>query len=526
MRLLQLRVAMAIVPAVFLFALPPAQSETANLERTLISIQQSIEAGNLDGALVSISTELKRRPNEAGLLNLRGVVYARQQKLADARADFERAVHLDPRLTPAWQNLARACQILSSTETSALSCAVDSWRKVLKQRPDDSEARISLGTLELWRGNFTESLNQLKPLQEAESSRASVLALRCADLAGLGRVKEANETALRLARSPDFSDDDAATVFPVLKAEKTAPVAVTLVEALDARNGASISSLGNLAVAYEQLNRPADARRVLERVAVSEPQNPKHLIELARLAYLLHDREGALGYLAHARDLTPNDPQIHFLFGLIAMEMDLPIEAKKSLERALALDPKNPRYNYAMGLVALTDREVSSAIPYFETYAAAEPQDLRGHFALGVACFAAGDYGRAGKEMEGVRANPNTAAGAEYFLGRIARLDDKIDEAAAHFEKSIQLLPTYAESFAELARIRLRQGLIEQARAALDRALSLDANSFQANSTLLALYQRTHDARAEEQAARLRKLDEARSARQQLMLRTIEVRPY
>jgi len=68
--------------------------------------------------------------------------------------------------------------------------------------------------------------------------------------------------------------------------------------------------------------------------------------------------------------------------------------------------------------------------------------------------------------------------------------------------------------------------LIDQARAALDRALSLDANSFQANSTLLALYQRTHDARAEEQAARLRKLDADRSARQELMLRTIEVRPY
>jgi len=77
-----------------------------------------------------------------------------------------------------------------------------------------------------------------------------------------------------------------------------------------------------------------------------------------------------------------------------------------------------------------------------------------------------------------------------------------------------------------LARIRLRQGLTGQARAALDRALSLDANSFQANATLLALYQRTHDPRAEEQSERLRKLDADRSARQELMLRTIELRPY
>jgi tetratricopeptide (TPR) repeat protein len=383
-----------------------------------------------------------------------------------------------------------------------------------------------MATLELWRGNFAESLQQLNRLPPAESSRTSVLALRCADLSGLNRLGEANDAAIRLARAPDFSDDDAATVFPVLKSPKTAPLIATLVEALDARNAASVASLRHLAVAYEQLERPADARKVLERVAVLEPQNTEHLIELARLAYILRDKEGALAYLGHARDLTPNDAQIHFLFGMITLEMDLPVEARRSLERALALDPHNPKFNYAMGTVAMRSRNVSSAIPYFETYISAEPQDPRGHFAVGVACFATGDYNRARKEMEGLRTSATTAAGAEYFLGRIARLDEKLDEAADHIEKSIHLLPSFAESYAELGRIRLRQGLTEQAHIALDRALALDTDSFQANATLLAFYQRTHDPRAEEQAVRLRKLDADRSARQELMLRTIEVRPY
>jgi tetratricopeptide (TPR) repeat protein len=179
-----------------------------------------------------------------------------------------------------------------------------------------------------------------------------------------------------------------------------------------------------------------------------------------------------------------------------------------------------------MGTIALRSHDIASAIPHFETYLAAEPQDPRGHFALGVACFAAGDYDRARKEMEGIRTGTDTAAGAEYFLGRIARLDEKLDEAANHIEKSVQLSPSFAESYAELGRIRLRQGLTDQAHAALDRALSLDANCFQANATLLALYQRTHDPRTEEQAERVRKLDADRSARQELMLRTIELRPY
>jgi len=509
-----------------LVALPFAQSQPADLERSLTTIQESIESGNLEGALFLIATALHRHPAEAGLFNLRGVVHAKQQLFTAARADFERSVHLDSRLTPAWQNLARACQVLASTDDSSISCAIDSWSRVLRQQPNDIEARTSLATLDLWRGNFVESLQQLKALPPAASSRASLLAVRCADLAGLNRLGEATEVAARLARSTDFTDDDAATVFPVLKSPKTAHLVATLVEALDARNVASVPSLRQLAVAYEQLNRPVDARKVLERVAVREPRNPQHLIELARLAYLLRDKEGALGYLGHARDLTPNDAQVHFLFAMIALDMDLPLEARRSVERALALDPKNAKYNYAMGTIALRSHDIASAIPHFETYLAAEPQDPRGHFALGVACFAAGDYDRARKEMEGIRTGTDTAAGAEYFLGRIARLDEKLDEAANHIEKSVQLSPSFAESYAELGRIRLRQGLTDQAHAALDRALSLDANCFQANATLLALYQRTHDPRTEEQAERVRKLDADRSARQELMLRTIELRPY
>ena len=70
-----------------------------------------------------------------------------------------------------------------------------------------------------------------------------------------------------------------------------------------------------------------------------DPNNTAHLLELARLAEAGNDHEGALGYLAHARDLAPNMARIHFLFGVIAGELNLPIEAKQSLDKALALEP-------------------------------------------------------------------------------------------------------------------------------------------------------------------------------------------
>jgi Tfp pilus assembly protein PilF len=95
-----------------------------------------------------------------------------------------------------------------------------------------------------------------------------------------------------------------------------------------------------------------------------------------------------------------------------------------------------------------------------------------------------------------------------------------------YIERSIKLLPSFAENYTELGRIRMRQDQLEAARAAIEQALKLDSESFQANTALLALYQRTHDPRAQEQAVRLRNLDEKRSKRLELMLRSIEMKPY
>jgi cytochrome c-type biogenesis protein CcmH/NrfG len=128
--------------------------------------------------------------------------------------------------------------------------------------------------------------------------------------------------------------------------------------------------------------------------------------------------------------------------------------------------------------------------------------------------------------MLGIAKDPKTQAGAAYFLGRVASVEEKYAEASLYLERAIQLLPSFAEGYAELAHVRLRQDRFETARETISRALALDPDSFHANSLLLALYQRTHDSRAAEQSTHLQKLDAERSRRRELMLRSIEVKPF
>jgi tetratricopeptide (TPR) repeat protein len=504
----------------------PSRSQSPDLEQTIESIQTAIQSGDQSAASQLLAEAFALYPNEGALFNLRGVIRAQRSELAEARADFQQAVHLAPALTPAWQNLGRACQLTTDRDSSATSCAVDAWQHVLRERPADAEARTALVTLYEWQGKFADSLREMERLPAGEASRSALLALRCADLQGLQRSQEAAQTAQRLVRAADFSEADVISIFPVLDANRNAALVVTLVAALDAGNHASAATLRRLAVAYVQLNRLPDARQTLERVAALEPTNPRHLLELARIAHLSHDLEGCLGYLAHARDLTPNDARVHFLFGEVTVEMELPLEARQSLQKALAIDPQNPDYNYAMGALLLSAGNAGDAIPYFTKYVAALPNDSRGHFALGAAYFATADYDQCRSQMLGIAKDPKTQAGAAYFLGRVASVEEKYAEASLYLERAIQLLPSFAEGYAELAHVRLRQDRFETARETISRALALDPDSFHANSLLLALYQRTHDSRAAEQSTHLQKLDAERSRRRELMLRSIEVKPF
>jgi tetratricopeptide (TPR) repeat protein len=499
-------------------------AQSSDVSQSVLAVQQAIQAGDLATASRLVDGALARHPNEGGLLNLRGVVHARRDELPEARKDFAEAVRLVPRLTPGWQNLARACQLEAEHVPSAISCAVDSWQHVLRLKPGDGEARGSLALLYERQGKFVESLREIEQLPAEEASRTGNLALRCVDLSALGRMQEADSAASRLAGSEEFSEADLDGMQGILKSPKAAAVVVTLIEGLDARHAASLVALRRLAVAYEQLKHIPDARRTLERVAVLDPKNTAHLLELARLADATNDHEGALGYLGHARDLEPNNPQIHYLFAMVAAELDLPIEARRSLDRALALDPENPHYNYSMGYVILSTRDAATAAGYFQKFVKANPANPGGHYALGIAYFASGDYEKAKEELRVAKNSPK-AAGAEYFFGRIARIEGQADDAARHLQKSIELMPSFAASHTELARVWIDEGKLTDAHRELDRAVHLDPDNFQANAQLLVVYKRTHDPRAEKQAEIVKKLDEERSKRADLMLRTIEVRP-
>jgi Flp pilus assembly protein TadD len=264
---------------------------------------------------------------------------------------------------------------------------------------------------------------------------------------------------------------------------------------------------------------------VLERAASGAPSSVAILADLARASDKMGDHEGALGYLAHARALEPDNAIVHFLFGVVCVEMDLVGEAYESLKKAVALAPDNPHVNYMMGSVAMHRHEPAESLPYFEKYIALMPQDPRGRFALGVAKFTSGMLAEAKGDLTASVAHPETAAGAHYFLGRIARQENNLETALSEVSAAVKLAPALADGWAEMGLIQTRLGNVAEAERSLNKALAIDPNHYQANVNLGTLYARTKDPRREAQVARIATLQEQRDTRAQDFLRVIQVVP-
>jgi len=508
-----------------LWVLGPWLSHAAQSPETIQKIQQLLQQGDSVTAQSLLSQALKESPHNGGLYNLQGVIKAQEGDFASAEANFRKALELAPRSEGAYLNLGRLYQERIPKDPRARDKALGVYAGLLRFAPDNLEANYESAVLLMQKGLYAPSLQRLAKLPAEAQEHSQALSVRCGDYAGLAQGDRAEQAADRMLRSADLVEADVISILPIVASRKDTSLAFKLVQGLESRHLDSFNSWRNLGLLYKGAGRLEDARKALEAAAQLQPESVPALLDLARVANDQKDYTGTLGYLAHARALQPNNASIHFFWGIVCIEQELAGEAYESLKKAVALDPNNAYYNYAMGVVTMQRTDASEAIPYLNKYCELKPQDARGRLALGVAYFNSREDEQAEKVITSVADNPQTAAGANYYLGKIANRQGKYSAALQHLKLALQARPNYADAYAELGVIYLKQKEYPQAEEALEKALKLNPNNYTANLNLTILYQRTKNPKAEEQTKRFGMLKEERTQREKEFLRTIEVRP-
>ena len=503
----------------------PAHERAASAPRQLIDeLSALLEEGRLTSVKARVDEGLQRYPTDAALHNIAGVVDAQQGAYRGAERHFRTAIERDPRLVSTYLNLGRLYQEHAGDDPDAPARALAVYRSLLQIDAGNAEGLFQAGYLAACGGDWSSSRTFLERLPLSARSRPQALVLLAADLVGLGDRRQAATITDALLQHADFTEEDLVAAIPALDKLKDDAFSARLFEGLDARHAASPDSLRRLGAIQTRLGHLDRAKDTLERAVASvrSPTVPM-LMDLARVAYKQKDFERALGYLAHARDLDPQNAETHFFFGIVCVELNLGSEAYDALKNAVALAPENPFVNYAFGAVAIHRHEPSEAVPYFEKYVRLRPDDPRGRFALGAARFYSNMLDAARVDLERAAEARETAAGAHYFLGRIARQSNDLDTARAEIDRALQADPQYADALAELGLLQTRRGEYDAAARSLTRALEIDPDNYAATVNLTALYTRTRDPRREEQAARLAALQQKHAVAAQEFLRIVEV---
>jgi tetratricopeptide (TPR) repeat protein len=500
-------------------------SRTSPPSRILENAKELIEQGKTGQAESLLMNGLSRFPNDSALHNFLGVVQAQQHHFHAAEESFQKAIQEDPRYASAYLNLGHLYVDRSASDRSMRERAIDTYTRFLRVDPRNQEANYQKALLLLEAGDERGSLDCVRHLEAGARQRPMVLALLLADHADLHDTSQARNDLQALLASPQLSEADVLDILPQLRGHERQMLSAELLEGLASRGLASPVALNQLGVIQEQLGQMGKARKTLEKAAEADPNPTPVLIELARLADKQRDYHGALGYLAHARSLEPQNARIHFFFGMMCVDLDLHQEAYDSLKKAVALDPHNPYYNYALGAVCTERQDANEAIPYFKKYCALKPRDPRGNLALGGAYYYSHDLDSARNELLKVVHDKVTEAAASYYLGRIANDEGQWSHAVQELQAAISNHPGYADAYAALGSSYLNLKDYTDCEKSLRQALRIEPDNYYANLNLMVLYQRIKDPRAAAQTRRFGEVKNEREQRAKLFLRTIRVVP-
>ncbi|HXY40065.1 MAG TPA: tetratricopeptide repeat protein [Vicinamibacteria bacterium] len=513
-------------PLLLVLVLQPGPASPPPLPDMLEHARQLLELPDRPAARRELEEALRLYPESPAVHNFLGVLEAGEGNTAAAERHFRDALSRAPDYSDAWLNLGRLYQENAGSDPQASAKALAAYQAVLRTVPGHAEARFQEAALLQASGRYERSLQALGRLSAADQARPAALVVRLADFVGLGDRAASDAAAEGLLATGGFDELDVRAALPVLAAHGREDLAVRLLEDLRRRGHVSTNDLQQLALLMEGQGKLVEARVRLEEAARSRPDDVRLLLDLARVAHKAGDGRGALGYLAHARALEPKNARVHFLFGMVCVDLDLGAEAYNSMKEAVRLDPESPEINYAMGAIALHRKDPGEAIPYFRKYAELRPKEPRGPFAVGIAAFFAKDYDTARKLLVPAAQRPQTAAAASYYLARMARAENDFDEALRLARQATQANPRYADAWAELGLVHLRLGQPRESEEALRRCLELDPESYFGNLHLAMLYAQTRDPREEAQRQRFDEIKKKRAELAADFLRPIEVRPY
>lgn len=385
--------------------------------------------------------------------------------------------------------------------------------------------------------SFTTALFLAISIASAQSKQNSPDSLLhdAAQSISSGKLTQAESDLQQILRSsPD--DDRAMDLLGVMRVlQHRESEAEELFKKVVQKNPEFGPGRAHLGLLYTQTGRPEQALPQLREALRIDPARAD---AAAALVHILQNQSQsavaagnwnkALPLLSEARDHAPDDADVQFEFGMVALHLSFQRDAIAAFQRTLQLRKNDALARYNLGRAWMEVSKFEEAREQFSEYINLHPSDPSGHCALGMTLAALQHSQEATTEFErSIELEP--AQTESYYRLALLEFDAKdFDTASRHLHRVLDQQPEHAGALTVLGKISFDQKNYPEAVSLLQRAIASDDSMREAHYYLglaFARVERKHESDEQMEIATRLEHDEVEHRRTVLMLDPDSVAP-
>ena len=457
---------------------------------------QALKENRLEDALAEFTAAEREHPENARIRNFRGILLVQTGRNAEAAAEYQEAIRLDPQLEDAYRNMG----FLRWMERQ-LGPAREALQRAVELSPDDSFAHYYLGRVELDARQYVLAFHELEISHQSLPAEPSVLLQAATGYVALGREQDARKALEQLRKLP-LSDAQSVGAAALLLSIHENSSALKIVRALNENRDVAAASWAqfDLALAFLLSGSYAEAAAKALAYANTVHSAGSESVELGQAwsltgiaqAHLKHGEE-SVDALRKAAVLAPHEEEHWLNLTRELMELNRFPEAVSEAQNGLAANPKSYALHLRLGAAYLAaGRYAESESVFHELVTAGDPLPL-GYVGLAQVLLRTGRAAEAATELADAEKKLGPAFLLSYFRGLALARSAKPEEALAAFRQAVRLDPKNAEAHANLGKTQLTLGHWNEAIPELREALRLDPGNTQAKRLLSQAYHRAGD---------------------------------
>ncbi len=313
-----------------------ADTSAQALNRLLDAAQQAIDKQDYAAAAQNYQDYLAKRPGDATVHYDLGYAYTALHKPADAKSEYEKAIALNPKLGPAYQNLGIT---LLPTDPAGAAAAL---QKAVEFLPADARTEWLLGTALQASGKLAPAIEEFESAEKLDAKDPEIRISLGQALLSAGRDIEASGAFHNaLALQPKGRALAAAHLGlgrAAITQKRFDEGASELAAYLQIEPG-DMEVRIDRASALVDLGKNDDALAELDRAAASGPEPLRALKLRSEILWEKKRYDDALPVLQKAVVMTPRDPDLLALLGRVYLQKKDYPNAVRCLAAAYNMNP-------------------------------------------------------------------------------------------------------------------------------------------------------------------------------------------